>query len=276
MSARQLITYVDGVDLWAPRLPGWDAARAILRGEAEAPAQPAARPVARILAPNERRRAPDSVAVALHVAERACDAARAAPCDLPSVFASTYGDCAVNDAVCAQLAQAPAQTSPTKFHHSVHNAAAGYWAIAAGCLAPYTALTADRHTFGTGLLGAVVEAGTRDSRVLCVAYDTEATGPLATMTASRGLFGAALVLAPRAGATTIARLVLQLEPREAVATPARPTNAALVAGNAMASSLALFEALADACPRGLTLTLAPQLALEVSITPSALCGHPRS
>ena len=74
-----------------------DAARAT----AHATARPA------LLAPTERRRAPDTVAVALEVAARAVRAAQRAPAELPSVFASTHGDLAISDYMCATLAQTP-------------------------------------------------------------------------------------------------------------------------------------------------------------------------
>jgi hypothetical protein len=259
--------YVDGIGLWAPRLPGWNAARAILRGEADPPAVAASRPAPALLPQNERRRAPDTVAIALEVAASACAAAGCAPAELPSVFASTYGDLVMSDAMCEQLARNPLETSPTKFHHSVHNAAAGYWAIATGCLEPYTAIAALGESFGTGLLTACVQTLER-SRVLFVAYDIEGRGPIATMAKSRGMLGGALVLAPRATARTLARLTLQVQDgANARATTARPANAALVEGNAMAGSLALFEALADAVPRPLVLPLTGRLALDVGLEP---------
>ena len=256
---------VDGVALWAPRLPGWEAARRILRGETAAPREPAPRPAAALLAANERRRAPDSVAVALHVAQCACAAANCEPGSVRSVFASTYGDFAVSDAVCSQLAKAPLDTSPTQFHHSVHNAAAGYWAIATGCLEPYTALTAQAHTFGEGLLAAVTQAVADDCRVLYVAYDIEAIGPLAPLARSRGMLGAALVLSARVSEPSTARLSLRLAETALAPTAARPASAALVADNAMASCLALFEALADGGSRFVRLSLGRHLSAEVTV-----------
>jgi len=263
--------YVEGIGLWAPRLPGWAAARAILRGEAAPPELAAPRPTPALLPQNERRRAPDTVAVALEVAASACHAAGCAPATLPSVFASAYGDLGVSHAMCEQLARAPLDTSPTKFHHSVHNAAAGYWAIATGCLEPYTALTALRHTFGVGLLSAAVQVLER-ARVLYVAYDIEAPGPLATMAQSRGMLGAALVLAPEQTLRSCSRLALRIEevPEAAPApsaTRARAQNASLVEGNAVGDGLVLLEALADETARRLTLPLAERLRLEVEVLP---------
>jgi len=261
--------YVEGIGLWSPRLPGWEAARATLRGEALAPAPAAGRPAAALLPPTERRRAPDAVLIALEVASNACAMAQRDPKTLASVFASTYGDLVISDYMCATLADNPALISPTKFHNSVHNAPAGYWTIATGALAPYTALTAYRYTFGTALLTSLTQLASDTAPVLCVAYDIEARGPLATMADSRGLLGVALVLAPERTAASRARLAWQVRCGEARDSVPRAQNAALAAGNAMAGCLALAEALADALPRQLVQSLAPRLAIELSVVPVA-------
>ncbi len=136
----------------------------------------ATRPPAAILPPNERRRAPDSVAVALEVAQAACLDAGRSPALLPTVFASTYGDLAITDYMCATLAAAPHTLSPTRFHNSVHNAAAGYWSIATGCRAPYCALGAGVYTFAAGLFAAAVQVCADQTDVLLVVYDIDARG----------------------------------------------------------------------------------------------------
>ena len=157
--------------------------------------QPGTRPQPSILPPNERRRAPDTVADALEVAQAAClhagrDAGAAAgPC-----LHRTYGDLAITDYMCGTLAKAPMTLSPTRFHNSVHNAAAGYWSIATGCRQPYCALGAGQYTFAAGLFAAALQACADQTDVLLVAYDIEARGPLARIAHSRGILGVALVL----------------------------------------------------------------------------------
>lgn len=259
--------FVEGIGLWAPRLPGWEVARAILRGSAAPPEAPVPRPAPALLPPTERRRAPDSVAIALDAAAAACASAGRDPRELPSVFASTFGDTVLSDYLCGQLASAPLDTSPTKFHNSVHNAAAGYWAIATGCRQPYTALTAHEHTFGTGLMTAIVQALADDTAVLYTVYDIESRGPLGTMARSRGLLSAALVIAPRVSERAVARLAWRVEQGEAPATPALAANAALVEGNAIAGCLALFETLAEAAHREIALTLSGRLILRIEAAP---------
>jgi hypothetical protein len=259
---------VEGVALWGSRLPGWELARSILRDEAHAPDAPAPRPAPTLLPANERRRAPDSVAIALEVAAKACAAAGRDPKSLASVFASTHGDLAVTDYMCETLAHAPAQLSPTRFHNSVHNAAAGYWTIATGCTAPYTALSARACTFGEGLLEALVQLDCDAPGVLYVAYDIEARGPLATMAPSRGVLGAALVLATRRSRATQALLHWDVVQQDAPLDPPAQ-HGPVLAGNAMAACLPLFEALARGARRPLAYPLGPGLVLELALESAA-------
>jgi hypothetical protein len=256
---------VEGVALWTPRLPGWYVARAVLRGEAQPAATPAARPAPALLPPNERRRAPDTVAVSLEVASRACAHAGRDPARLPCVFASTHGDLAITNVMCETLASDPRLLSPTKFHNSVHNAAAGYWTIATGCLAPYTAVSAWEHTFAAGLLESLVQAACDATPVLYVAYDVQARGPLASMAPSEGMLGAALVLGPAAseGSMTLRWRIEEHADARAAQSPARHGD--LVAGNAMAACLPLFEALATETPGTLRYALGPHAVLELHL-----------
>ena len=168
------------------------------------------RPEAAMLSANERRRAPESVRLAIEVAGQAvimsgCDAAT-----LACVFASSHGDQAITDYMCTTLAQAPTQLSPTRFHNSVHNAPVGYWTIATGCHAPSTAVAAQGATFGAGLLEAVSQTLAEQRSVLLVCSDTAGSGPLAEVTGCRQSFGCALVLAPTASASSMAALDLAL------------------------------------------------------------------
>jgi hypothetical protein len=257
--------YIEGIAIWAPQLPGWDDAQRILRDEMPLPQATQSRPKPSLLPPNERRRAPDTVALSLEVASMACAHAGRDPASLPCVFASTNGDIATTDYMCETLAQAPELLSPTKFHNSVHNAAAGYWAIATGCMASYTAVSAGRYTFANGLLEALAQVRTDDSVILYVAYDTEARGPLATMAASTGQLGCALVLSPHQTDNSLFKLGWQTfeeqRPQESTATG---KFAPLLAGNAMAACLPMFEALSGAGGR-LRYPIGPQLTLELAI-----------
>jgi hypothetical protein len=269
VSARSHELFIEGIGFWASRLPGWDVARPVLRGDANAPVAAATRPSPALLPPAERRRAPDTVAVSLEVAARACESAGRDPKQLPSVFACTHGDLSISDNICDTLAKTPTLVSPTKFHNSVHNAAAGYWTIATGSMQPYIALSAHGFTFGQGLLEAVSQAICAGAPVLYVAYDIEARGPVATMQPSRGVLAGALVLSQEKRERNLARLVLEVETdSRAQQSVARASNAALVEGNAMMHALPLFEALADGVKRDLVQMLAPKLALKMRVLPT--------
>ncbi|HTB67868.1 MAG TPA: beta-ketoacyl synthase chain length factor [Steroidobacteraceae bacterium] len=214
------------------------------------------RPQPMLLPPNERRRAPDTVAVALTVAQAACANAGRDPAQLPTVFASTYGDLAITDYMCGTLAQTPNLLSPTRFHNSVHNAAAGYWSIATACRQPYCALGAGEYTFAAGLFAAALQVCADDTDVLFVAYDIDARGPLAQITHSRGMLGMALVLGAGQERNP-SRLQLTL-------TAAAPAHAA-AAANAMAACLPLIAALESRVEALLSLPLGPDSALEVRV-----------
>ncbi len=261
--------WIDGIALWSPSMPGWDAARAALRGEATGPLPPASKPAPTLLAANERRRAPDAVLLALEVASQALSASGHTASAVASVFASTHGDLAVTDALCRTLAVDPLLLSPTRFHHSVHNAASGYWAIGSGSSAASTALAASSETFATGLLEACVQCTADAHPVLLVACDTEASGPLRSVNRSRGLLAVALLLAPVRG--TASRWALDWLVQEAtVAVPAPQSAAArALADNASAAALPLFEALAAGAGCTRVWPLSTSQALNLVLRPVA-------
>ena len=258
---------VAGVAFWSARMPSWEIAQAVIRGEQSAPEPAGTRPAPTMLAPTERRRAPDTVAVALEVASRACESAGLPPAELASVFASTHGDLAISDYMCATLVSTPTLISPIKFHNSVHNAAAGYWSIGTGSYATYTAISAFEHTFGTGLLETATQVACEGKPVLYVAFDIEARGPLGTMAPSRGLLGAAVILAPTESAAGKPKLQLSVATSGPVElTRAVSPAAALVADNALAPCLPFFEALARSDAASLTLALGARSALHVRVS----------
>lgn len=234
MSIRLPAARIEGIGLWTAQAPSWPGYRALLSG---APPAPAARPAPALLPPNERRRAPDTVLVALEAAQAACADAGRDPASLPSVFASSYGDLAITDHMCQALATSPLELSPTRFHNSVHNAAAGYWTIGTGAMEAATALSAGNASFAMGLLEALAQLQAGAPAVLLVGYDGASSGLLREVAPSEGLLGGALVLARDAQAGP--RLTVHLEDGEAP-----PAPAGVAEGNAMAPMLALFEALA--------------------------------
>ncbi len=261
--------YLDGVAFWAPTMPGWSVARAAFRGEGGRIDPPSRRPAPQILAAAERRRAPDTVALALEVASQAVAQSGLDAADLASVFVSAQGDLGVNDYMCGTLASDPLLISPTRFHNSVHNAAAGYWTIATGCMAPSNALTAFDHSFAAGLLEAATQCAVEERPVLLVAFDIEACGALASVTRSRGLLACALVLSPAPGPRSSACLALTLQPGPTTPPELRSPPARELADNAMADALPMFDMLACDVAATLCMPLSAALSLQVAYTPGA-------
>ena len=84
--------------------------------------------------------------------------------------------------------------SPTRFHNSVHNAAAGYWSIAYGCTEASTSLCAGDASFGAGLLEALAQLAAVAPAVLLLAYDADYPPPLHAKRPIADAFGVALLL----------------------------------------------------------------------------------
>ena len=136
-----LATTVLGVSVWGPGLEGWGASRAVLAGHADYVRRDVAAPAPTMLAATERRRTGPVVRLALEVAREAAASSGLDAAGLRSVFASSNGDGVVVGGILDAMARAaPGErvVSPTQFHNSVHNAAAGYWSIAMGSRAPAT------------------------------------------------------------------------------------------------------------------------------------------
>jgi hypothetical protein len=258
--------FVDGISMWSATLPGWAQARAALRSPAwSAAAAAMPRPAATLLSANSRRRAPDSVLVALQVGQEATQQSGQDPAGLASVFASAHGDLAIVEALCSTLAADPLLLSPTRFHHSVHNAASGYWAIATGCRAPSSAVAGHEHSFAIGWVEATSLAAADARPVLLVGFETEARGALAGLHRSQGLLGVALVLATSRSAASQWQVDAAWDAAARAASPLRTAAGRALAGNALAGALPLFEALAGDAPARVNLPLAagPGLALRL-------------
>jgi hypothetical protein len=255
---------VEGIGVWSPQLADFSAWRDLLAGEV--PATTHARPPALVLSPHERRRAPHSVLVAIEVASQAVAMSGRAASSLACIFASAYGDQATTDYLCRVLARVPIELSPTRFHHSVHNVAAGYWTIATHCRAPSSATCAGDASFGAALLETVVLACADNRPVLLVCSDDVGTGPLGELTGCTQAFGSAWVLSPAGNSNARLRVaVTTCAPRHPVLpAPCR----AWMQGNPATAALPLLTLLA----RGggdCVLALSAQLGLHVGMETKA-------
>ncbi|MGH8190059.1 MAG: beta-ketoacyl synthase chain length factor [Rhodanobacteraceae bacterium] len=262
-----LRVHVAGLGVWLRGAPDWPSLREVLRGHHGLADDAPTKPAAATLPAAERRRAPDSVRLAVEVSQQACAMAGRDPSSLPCVFASTHGELAITDYVCETLARAPRELSPTKFHNSVLNAPAGYWTIAAGCGRASSAVTAHHRSVAAGLLEAAAFACAEATPVLFAWCDVASAGPLAEMAGTTLAFGMALVLIPAAAAGPGLRLSLRAGATEGPAAAVLALRAVAGDNPANAHALALLGALAAPEETRLALPLSIGMSLEMEITP---------
>jgi len=129
-----LTAYIEGVGLLGPGFNNWASSVSILTERQPYQACPTLLPPALSLPAAERRRSSNIVKLTLATGLEAVAAAKLNPADLPSVFSASGGDGDNCHEICRMLASDDRQISPTRFHNSVHNAAAGYWSIATGAM----------------------------------------------------------------------------------------------------------------------------------------------
>jgi hypothetical protein len=258
--------YIAGVAVLGPGLPGWEAAEAVLAGAA--PWQPAdcVPPPPALLPPTERRRTGQTVRLALAAATEAT-AAEPDRAALETVFASGNGDGPVVGSILDALHDPEGAISPTQFHNSVHNAAAGYWHIAVGSTAPSVSVGGHDGVFGAGLLAAATAVCARRRPVLLCAYDTPLPAPLAAKRRTDFPFAAGLVLRPGPGEGVRAMLDIRYVAEALPEAPFADALDALAEGNAVARALPLLRAVAARRAALLRLRLTADAHLEVQVTP---------
>jgi hypothetical protein len=259
---------IQAIGLLASGLIGWEAGREVLAGRR--PYQPGAvpDPEAELLPPNERRRSSDGVRWALQVAQEAIVRSGLEPRDVPTVFASSGGEMGVFDQLCRALDAPDRLISPTLFHQSVHNTAAGYWGIATACQQSSTALSCYDDSFAAGLMEAITLVGVERRPVLLVAYDMVVPEPLSQARPITEGFAVALVLAPPSD-RSIAVVQFRLEdvPPDEVEGLEDPVLERVRQDNPAARSLVLLSALAAGGGRTVRFGLLDSQQLVVDLAP---------
>ncbi len=257
--------YLNTLGLWAPGLAGWRDSLPVLTGAGAGGACEAPPLNPTILPPNERRRSTRTIKLALQVAQEAMEQSNLPAEQVCTVFASSDGDLELADRIIRALCLPDHPVSPTDFHNSVNNAAAGYWAIATASHMPSTMVSAERCTFSAGLLEAAVLANSEHAPVLLVAYDSPTPDPISTVHCVDVPFAAAMLLSPQPGAESRWRLGLSLVPGEARQVGGENFEK-LLAGNPIAACLPLLQTIAHGGEGVLMLPYlsGSQLAVEVA------------
>jgi hypothetical protein len=145
-----------------------------------------------------------------------------------------------------QTLAADEPVSPTQFHNSVHNAAAGYWSIATGSRQPASCLAGHDATPAAALLKVMATVrSTRQPQLLCI-YETPMPPPLDAERPTLGAFAVGLVLTAEAKPGALAGISLGYQPGVAPKNwmPKLTALHELARGNPAARLLPLLEALA--------------------------------
>jgi hypothetical protein len=258
--------YVEAVGLLGPGLSGWACSVPVLAGASAYVPAPVVVPPAVLLPANERRRAPLITRIALALGAEIFAGAAYDAKDTPAIFASSGGDGETIHAILDTLASPAPELSPTRFHNSVHNAAAGYWSIATGATAPATSLCAYDGSFAAGLLEAAAEVADGRAAAL-IAYDAPYPEPLLAARPIGAAFGVALLLAPAPSAATLARLEIGLRQGEAPAMALPPALEVLRQTVPAARGLPLLAALARRRVAQVAVDYLPGTWLAVEVVP---------
>lgn len=270
-----ITVWLEGIGLCGPGLDDWAAAAPILAGLDPYEATPTRLPPAALLPPNERRRAVQTVRLALAAGAEAFAAAGRDPAAIATVFASSGGDGATIHDILATLASPDPAISPTRFHNSVHNTPAGYWSIATGSRAASTSLCAHDSSFAAGLLEAAVQADREREPVALIAYDVCYPAPLGEVRPIGAAFAVALVLAPilapEPTPAAFARIGISPGPATGAETVfANPALEHLRRNTPAARGLPLLAAIARGAAETVTLACLDDMELALDIAPLAM------
>jgi hypothetical protein len=245
---------------------GWAQAQEILRGSAPYQPQPTLIRTSLTLPPAERRRAVRVVNLALAVGHEATAGVEVDLTSLPTVFASSVGDSTNCHELLQTLATPDRQVSPTRFHNSVHNVAAGYWSIATADTASYTMVSAYDGSFAAGLIEALSLVATSGRRVMLVAYDLDYPSPLREKRPIADAFAVAFLLQPTGASGSLGHLACSFSGEPAPAMD-RPELESLRLSAPAARVLPLLELIACGRPGVAGLEYLDDLSLAAVVSP---------
>jgi hypothetical protein len=262
----ELTAYVEGIGLLGPGLTDWPSSRAILVGSHPYLSSKTVIPTPELLPAAERRRASDIIKLTLATSLEAIAAAGLQHENIPSVFTFSNGDGINCHTICEMLASNDRQISPTRFHNSVHNAAAGYWSIATETMATSSVLCAFDASFGAGLLDALTQVVVEDTRCILMASDTPYPEPMFSKRPIPDNCGIALLLAPQPSPKAIAQIKVSITNDEADTFGDAALEALRMAIPA-ARGLPLLQAIAQQKIRRVVLDYLDNTRLAIEVSP---------
>jgi hypothetical protein len=184
-----------GIGAWGQGFCDWHDLTELLDGKLSEE-ESAKSPKPEVIPANERRRAPLPVKLAVETSWQATQMAQLDPKDLPCVFVSGLGDTQLTDYMCNVLTGENKALSPTKFHNSVHNAAAGYWTISTGCMQSANSVAGFEESVSLALMEALIQAQSLDVPILLTFYDAPSSELLLPLLKNQQSFAFSMVIAP--------------------------------------------------------------------------------
>lgn len=184
-----------GIGAWGQTFANWNELSDQMHN-GKVNREPMKSPQSASIPANERRRAPLAVKLAVETSSQACDAAGVSPQSTPCVFVSALGDTQLTDYMCRVLASDNKQLSPTKFHNSVHNAAAGYWTISSHCTEAANSVAGFEYSVPLTLMEAIVQAVSEQRALLITMFDAPVAPMLQPLLKNQYPFAVSMVIAP--------------------------------------------------------------------------------
>lgn len=220
-----------------------------------------------LLPANERRRMTPTLRLSLAVLEEFTQVHHFDPLTTAYVFASSCGDVEIACNICRALTEPGRPVSPTQFHNSVHNAAAGYSSIALKSNMPSTTISAFDSTFAAGLLEMASFALAEKRAVLLVAYDQVPAMPVATVRKITCPFAAAILISPGKSANSLCEVTISLNAGTQETTMDNATLESIRTSNPAARALPILKAIADRDRRRILLAHLDNAHIQLDISP---------
>ncbi len=195
MSAHYFSCKVIGCGAWSDSFDSWPALVELLKNK-DAVANEIKGPKPEVIPANERRRAPLPVRLAVETSWQATQRAGVDPKELCCVFVSGFGDTQLTDYMCKVLATDSKELSPTKFHNSVHNAAAGYWTISTGCEKAANSVAGFQDSVPLALMEAAIQCHEEQVPILITFFDAPVSAVLTDIMGEGSSFSFSMIIAP--------------------------------------------------------------------------------
>ena len=240
--------YINAIGVLGSGLSNWDNTCQVLLGECPyGETHPIPDPSPSCLKPNELRRSSPVVRWSLHVAQEAIERSQLKPQDVATLFTSSGGETDILHKICLTLLSADVAISPTLFHHSVHNAAAGYWSISVQSQQSSSSMSCYDSSFCAGFLEAGTLCYTKDIPVLLVSYDLPPPSPLFEARPLVAPFALACVLTRHPLPQSLCKLNMHLNSENlgVITKMNEPNLETLRGGNPDARSLPLLTGIAQ-------------------------------